>query len=53
VREEGLESHVDIEFQVTSAIPLGPSGKVIRVKNEYIQKKATQTEASVPEGAGI
>jgi phenylacetate-CoA ligase len=53
VREEGLEAHVDIEFQVTSSIPLGPSGKVIRVKNEYMQKKPAQTEATVPEGAGI
>jgi phenylacetate-CoA ligase len=35
VREEGLESAVEIELEVVPELPRGPSGKISRVKNEY------------------
>lgn len=35
VREEGLESAIEIEIEVVAEIPRGPSGKIARVKNEY------------------
>lgn len=43
VREEGLESEIVFDIEVVPEIPLGPSGKVSRVKNEYAQ---TRTAAS-------
>lgn len=43
VQEEGLESEITFDIEVVPAIPLGPSGKVSRVKNEYAQTKAEPT----------
>lgn len=35
IREEGLESKIDVEIEIVPDIPRGPSGKIARVKNEY------------------
>ncbi|MCC7251336.1 MAG: phenylacetate--CoA ligase family protein, partial [Hyphomicrobium sp.] len=35
VRAEGLESEIDIDFEIVSELPRGPSGKISRVRNEY------------------
>lgn len=35
VRAEGLASEIEVQVEVVSEIPRGPSGKVSRVKNEY------------------
>lgn len=37
VREEGLESAITFDIEIVPEIPLGPSGKLTRVKNEYAQ----------------
>lgn len=35
VREEGLDSVIEVEVEVVPDIPRGPSGKIARIKNEY------------------
>jgi phenylacetate-coenzyme A ligase PaaK-like adenylate-forming protein len=40
VRAEGLESDIDVEIEVVSDIPRGPSGKIARVRNEYALARA-------------
>lgn len=49
VREEGLESAIEIEIEVVSEIPRGPSGKISRVRNEYA---LTQARPEAQERAG-
>ncbi|WP_072390095.1 phenylacetate--CoA ligase family protein [Hyphomicrobium sp. CS1GBMeth3] len=39
VRTEGLDSMIDIEIEVVSELPRGPSGKFSRVRNDYALKR--------------
>jgi phenylacetate-coenzyme A ligase PaaK-like adenylate-forming protein len=51
VREEGLDTVIDVEIEVVPDIPRGPSGKIARIKNEYalsVDGKPRQPADSAP-----
>lgn len=49
VRAEGLDSEIEVTFEIVSELPRGPSGKISRVRNEYaLARERSQPSAQTP-----